>query len=255
MAIGLVYIAIGVIALLSLLGLKDGGADEDSLLELLDTTVVGEIFLWVIILGLLAYVVWRIVEAIQDPLNYGNDWKGIARRIAIVLAASAYGLIAWSGIRAMIDDADGSEGFEEQRQMVSTVLAWNGGDWLLGICGVMVAVTALLELRYVAKGDHKPHLDIDHLPTWKKFSIHALAWVGHFARAIILAIIGYSLIRGAVHADPTETVNTDKAFNFIGESMLGHPLFVAVACGTIAYGVYMILLGIYLNLDKVTRIK
>jgi hypothetical protein len=60
----------------------------------------------------------------------------------------------------------------------------------------------------------------------------------------------YSLVRGAVFSDAQETVNTDKAFNFIGESLLGHPLFVIVALGTICYGVFMMVYAAFLNFNK-----
>jgi hypothetical protein len=239
-----------VIALLSLMGLKDGGADEDSLLELLNSVIVGKILLWLILLGILCYMIWRVFEAITDPLGFGTTFKGISRRLGIVCAAAAYGVVAWSGIQAMIGMEDDAEGFEEQRHFIADILTWSGGAWIVGIAGVMVGITGLLEFRYVLKGDHKPQLDIEHLSKTKRFVVQALAWAGHLARAIILSIIGYSLVRGAVFSDAEETVNTDKAFNFIGESMLGHPLFVLVALGTICYGIYMMVYGAYLRFDK-----
>jgi Domain of Unknown Function (DUF1206) len=249
-SIGALYMAIGVIAMLSLMGLKDGGADEDSLLELLNSAFVGQVFLWLILLGILSYMVWRVFEAVTDRLQHGKTWKGLCCRAGIILAAGVYGLVAWSGIQAMLGMEDDAEGFEEQRQFIAGILEWNGGVWLIGMAGVVVAITGILEFRYMWKGDHKPQLDIDHLSKTKRLLIHGLAWAGHTARAIILWVIGYSLVRGAVLADAEETVNTDKAFNFIGESMLGHPLFVLVALGTICYGLYMIVYAMFMRMDR-----
>lgn len=252
-SIGGVYIFIGVIAMLSLLRVVNGGADEDSVVEMLNETWGGEVLLWIILSGILSYMVWRFFEAGADPLHHGKDTKGILKRIGIAATAAAYGTIALSGIQAMLGTGDAGEGFEEQRHLIATVLDWRGGNWLIGITGAIVGFAAVMEFRYVFQGDHKPTLDIDNLSHTKRRIIYGLAWAGHCARAIILGIMAYSLLRGAITSDPSQTVNTDKAFNFIGESMLGHPLFVLVAIGTVCYGVYMILSGVYFNFQAAQK--
>jgi type IV secretory pathway VirB2 component (pilin) len=77
-----------------------------------------------------------------------------------------------------------------------------------------------------------------------------LAWAGHMARAVILCIIAYFLIQASLQSDPGDVVNTDKAFNLLGESILGHPAFVVVALGTISYGLYMFMLAWYYEFDS-----
>lgn len=249
-SIGGVYIFIGVIAMLSLLRVVDGGADEDSVLEMLHRTWAGEVLLWIILTGILSYMAWRFFEATADPLQHGKNTKGLLKRIGIAGAAATYGAVALSGIQAMLGTGDAGEGFEEQRHLIASVLEWRNGNWLIGITGAVVGFAAAMEFRYVVLGDHKPTLDINHLSHTKRRIIYGLAWAGHCARSIILGIIAYSLLRGAITSDARQTVNTDKAFNFIGESMLGHPLFVLVAIGTVCYGVYMILYGVYLNFQE-----
>jgi len=254
--IGGVYVFVGVIAMLSLMRVVDGGADEDSVLEMLHRSWVGEILLWIILAGIVSYMAWRFFEALADPLHHGGDMKGVLKRIGIVGSSVAYGAIAWSGIQAMIGAGDPGEGFEEQRHLIDSVLHWRYGTWLIGIAGVVVGFVAIMELRFVVLGNYKPALDVDNMPKARKRLINILAWAGHFARSIILGIMAYSLLRGAVYDDASETVNTDKAFNFIGESMLGHPLFVLVAMGTVCYGVYMILFGVFMEeLSEPTRAR
>ncbi len=67
---GIVYTAIGIIAILSFLKLKEGGADESSLLAYLDNFMAGKVLIWVILLGMVSYIIWRIYETIYDP--YGT---------------------------------------------------------------------------------------------------------------------------------------------------------------------------------------
>ena len=66
-ATGIVYAAIGVIAILSFLKIRHGGADENSLLVILNEYVIGKIFIWFILTGTLCYVIWRFYETIKDP--------------------------------------------------------------------------------------------------------------------------------------------------------------------------------------------
>src|SRR5438128_8007250 len=77
---GLLYAAIGIIAILSFLRIKNGGADEGSLLVFLDKYFAGRISVMIIMLGMVSYIIWRFYETIKDPYGYGNQFKGIARR-------------------------------------------------------------------------------------------------------------------------------------------------------------------------------
>jgi hypothetical protein len=249
-AIGLVYIGIGTIAMLSLLRLKDGGADEDSMLEFLTELPAGWIVVWGILIGMLCYIAWRLYEAIANPFQLPATAKGISMRIGTALSGVAYAIIALSAVQALLGIALEGDGVEEQRLLIEEVLDRRGGAWLIGITGVLVGITGMLEIYHVVRREYVRRLRMQELSRTAQRWLHGIAWYGHFSRAIILLIMAYFLLQGAIHSNPQEVVNTDKAFNFIGESQLGHPLFVVVAVGTAAYGVFMILQGIYLKWEK-----
>src|SRR5690606_27644255 len=77
---GMVYGTVGVIAILSFLKIKQGGADEGSLLVYLNDYLVGKIFIWIILVGMLCYIAWRMYETFRDPYGYGTNAKGLIRR-------------------------------------------------------------------------------------------------------------------------------------------------------------------------------
>ncbi|WP_424494640.1 DUF1206 domain-containing protein [Salinimicrobium sp. GXAS 041] len=106
---GLIYMAIGVIAILSLLRLKEGGASKNSLLAYVQELPGGEIIIWAILLGMLCYIAWRIYESFSDPYQYGNSWKGITRRTGIGLSSFADALIAYSALVVLLGTANYSE--------------------------------------------------------------------------------------------------------------------------------------------------
>ena len=248
---GLVYAGIGVIAVLSFLKLKRGGADESSMLVYLQTFLIGRVFVWLILSGMVGYILWRVYETAKDPYGYGNDARGIMRRSMIALSSLADALIAYSAIQALFGFS-GSEKTGEpkaERELGSSILESPAGSTILITAGVILLLIALTQVAYVITSAYRERLDIQRLKRWKQNIIHILAWTGHFARGIILGIIGFFLTRAGITKEPRQIVNTDKAFDFLGDSGGAVP-FLLVAVGTVCYGVFMFFQGIYYDSDK-----
>ncbi len=243
---GIIYTGVGVIAILSFMQIKQGGADEGSLLAFLNSFLVGTIFVWIILVGTLSFIIWRIFEAFRDPYNYGNDKFGIARRMGIGLSSIADMLIAYSAIMVLMGISGLQEGGEpeEEQEMVGSMLqeGW-WGEWAIIGMGIIIGITALVQFYYGITEGYKERLDIAHFNSKTKSLIHFLAWVGYLARGIIIGIIGFFFIKAGFLEDPEHVVNTDKAFDFIGDHVGGLP-FILVAVGTICYGVFMFFMGI-----------
>lgn len=248
---GLIYVAIGIIAILSFLQIKDGGADEGSLLAFMYDYLAGKIFVWIILLGTLSYIAWRIWEAIKDPYNYGSSWKGIGRRAGIGLSSIADIFIAYSAVMVILGisniQKDGVP--EEEREFVGSMLQEGWGDWMIITLGVVITSTALVQFYYGITRGYKERLSIGHFSKEIKKLIHFLAWIGYLARGIIIGIIGFFFIKAGITEDAQLIVNTDKAFDFIGDH-IGHLFFILVAIGTICYGFFMFFLGATYDADN-----
>ncbi len=247
---GILYSAIGVFAMLSFLKLKRGGADESSLFVFLNEYIIGEGFTWLIMLGMVSYVAWRIYETVADPYQYGKDARGIAKRTGIAWSSIADALIAYSAIQALFNLGAGSKDGqpEQQRQMASEVLQESYGAWMMVAIGVIVCMTSVVQIIYVVSKAYMERLDIGHLRKGMQKAIHVVAWYGYLARGIILGITGFFLIKAGLNENASLVVNTDKAFDFIGDHV-GHIYFIIVAFGTISYGLFMFILGYFYNTD------
>lgn len=253
---GLIYSSIGIIAILSFLQIKEGGADEGSLLAFMYEYLTGKIFVWIILVGTLSFIAWRIFEAIKDPYNYGNSYLGLGRRLGIGLSSIADILIAYSAIMVILGisglQQDGEP--DEEREFVGSMLQEGWGDWAIIIFGIIICITALVQFYYGVSRGYRERLDIAHFNKGTKRLIHFLAWAGYLARGIIIAIIGFFFIKAGIMDDAMQVVNTDKAFNFIGEN-IGHVFFILVAIGTICYGFFMFFMGVTYDTDnkKITK--
>lgn len=248
---GIIYVGIGVIAILSFLKIKQGGADESSLMAYLNDFLVGKIIFWLILLGTICYIIWRIFETIEDPYEYGNDFKGLAKRSGIAMSAIPDALIVLTAVQILLGTGNIQEDGQPvaQREMVASLLEKDWGVELVIAIGVIAAVTAGVQFFYGISKGYKERLEIKDLSSTKRRTINVLAWAGYAARGIIVGIIGYFFIKAGVDESAEEIVNTDKAFNFIGDHV-GHVYFIIVAVGTICYGLFMFAQGMAYDAEK-----
>jgi hypothetical protein len=249
-SIAAVYILVGVFAILSFLGILVAQADEGRIVGVILDLPLGWLIIVLIVAGMAGYIVWRIFEAFTDPYNFGNDLGGIAKRAGIALSAGGYVLIGFAAIQILISGQAGN-GEDDQQMMVAQVLNWPGGAWLVGSIGAVTGFAGLIQFKYVAGGEYKKRLKFNEMSDWVEDAIHIFAWAGYFARGIILSVIGYFFISAAIKSDPEEVGDTDSAFDFLGDfGTIGHVVFIAVAVGTISYGLYMILNGYFYRFEE-----
>ena len=241
-SIGTVYVLVGTFALVALSGRFIENADEDRIVHVLMGVPGGPLAIWLIVGGIVGYIFWRAIEALVDPYGFGSGWMGISRRVGVALTAAAYGLIAFSAARIALGGrvANGGQAAEqEQQRLVADVLAWPGGELLVGGAGVFVIAVALAQFVLVWKRTYATEIRMHaRTPAGRKV-IHFLAWYGYAARGVILGVLGYFLVRGAVTRDPKAVGDTDTAFDFVGGGLIGDSAFAIIAVGTIAYGVFM----------------
>ena len=81
------------------------------------------------------------------------------------------------------------------------------------------------------------------LPRTPRKWMTALARVGVFAHGVVVAIIGYSIFRTGLHANPRELAGTSGALRTVQTGGGGPALFALVAAGLIAYGVSLLVLA------------
>jgi hypothetical protein len=248
---GLIYTTVGVIALLSFFKVRDGGADESSMLALINDYVVGKVFIWVILTGTLCYVIWRFYEAVTDPYEYGTRSSGMVKRISICLSTIADVMIAYTAVRVLLGTGQimlNGEPREEQETVASLLREPWGSGTIIAI-GLLIIITAATQLIYGVTKGYRERIDMDHFSKPVKILTHILAWSGYIARGIILGIIGFFLMKSGITENAKVVVNTDKAFDFIGDHV-GHLYFILVALGTICYGIFMFILGVAYDIDK-----
>jgi len=246
---GVIYVSIGVIAILSFLKLKDGGADESSFFVQLNGFAVGRIVNWAIVIGAICFIVWRFYEAIKDPHDRGNDAKAILLRTGAGFSSAADAFIAVSALSVTFGSSNIPVSGQpiQQRHIVDRLLQVNSGPAIITATGAIILITSLVLLFYGFSSRFTEAVRSKDFSRRQKLAVHIIAYAGYFARGVILGIIGFFYIKSAIESNARYVVNTDKAFDFIGDH-IGHPWFILVAIGTVSYGVYMFVLGLYYDI-------
>ncbi|HLN21085.1 MAG TPA: DUF1206 domain-containing protein [Bacteroidales bacterium] len=248
---GIIYVFIGVIAILSFLRLREGGADETRLFALLSHYMAGKVLIGIILSGSLCYVIWRFYEAYADPYGYGKDFSGLAKRTGITLSTIADIMIIFSAFRFILGmgDTEESHQLENLREMTGKVLLMDKGSLFIISAGVVYMLTAVIQLYYGTTRGYRERLEVEEFSQSKRKLVHLLGLSGYASRGIILAITGYFYIVAGLQNDASLVVDTDKAFDFIGDN-IGHLAFIVVAAGTIFYGLFMFILGTAYDIDR-----
>ena len=244
-----VYFMVGLMALLSFLGESKEAADEERIVDVILEIPLGELLIVFMILGLMGYVCWRIYEAFADPYEFGSSLKAKAQRTGIGLSALGYVLIAAGATEILFEGGGDSEG--DQQLFVSQVLDWPGGQWLVGITGIILGFTAFVQIKYIYDGDYNKRMQYDEMPPWIQKATHITGWPGYIARSVILAVLGFFFVKAGIQSDSEEVGDTDSAFDFLGSfGVIGQVIFIAVALGTMCYGVFMLISGYYYSFER-----
>ncbi|RYD97479.1 MAG: DUF1206 domain-containing protein [Sphingobacteriales bacterium] len=251
---GILYGSIGVIALLSFLKLKNGGADESSFFVLLDSFAFGRVLNWIIILGAVCFIIWRFYEAFGDPYHLGKSGKALLMRTGAAFSSGADAFIALSVLQALFskDKAPVTGEPEQQRAMAGQLLQTGWGRAFMFAIAVTLLLTALVLLFYGLSQKFTESIRGRDFSKHGRRVMHILAYAGYVARGSILGITGFFFLKSALARNSSYVVNTDKAFDFIGDHVGGWA-FILVALGTISYGLYMFVLGLHYDLDGKQR--
>jgi hypothetical protein len=250
-ATGLIYATIGVIALLSFFKVRHGGADESSMLALINEYIVGEVFIWIIIAGTACYVIWRFYEGFTDPYGYGSKATGILKRIGICFSTIPDIMIGYTAINVLLGIGhimlNGHADYEQQKIAALLDKPWGSAGVI--VLGLLIMITAVMQLIYGIGRGYKERINMDHFSRQVGTFTNVVALCGYVARGIIVGIIGFFLITSGVKEDAAFVVNTNEAFDFIGDEV-GHLYFILLAIGTFCYGIFMFILATAYNIAK-----
>jgi hypothetical protein len=255
---GVVYILTGVLALL--IGLEaarnDGAtgaasgtgsqteASQSGAITAIAENTGGAVLLWVMAAGLILYAVWRLVTVALPADNSAKAW---ATRLGYLVSAIVYLALAFTAVAIASSPGGGSGGGESGgedgriERFTRELMDTSGGRILVGAIGVGLFVLAGVFLWKAISASFEReliHRGVGPVSYQRLVLLGRVGWVG---RAVMMALIGFFLVRAAIEFDPEDANGLDDALREAAGSSAGTVLVIVVAVGLLVYGVFCVM--------------
>ena len=234
LARGIVYLLIGGIAARVAILQRGRATGPAGALARILTGTGGRLVLWIVVAGLFAFVLFRVTQSVRTrrPL------------LLVGYAGSAIGglVLAVTALRVLLHFGSGG-GEAGLHDLGARILSHAGGRVALGLGGAIAAVAGGVQAVRALLGKLPADFTAAILPRAPQKWASALARVGVFAHGVVVVVIGYSIFRTGLHANPHELAGTSGALRTVQAGGGGPTPFALVAAGLIAYGVSLLVLA------------
>ncbi|HEY9771213.1 MAG TPA: DUF1206 domain-containing protein [Coleofasciculaceae cyanobacterium] len=242
---GFVYAAIGILALLAAFSVNGGKTtDTTGALNAIARQPFGKILLILIAIGLVGYVIWRLIEAIKDPENKGSGAKGIFARLGYLLSGLAYIGVAANAASLAFGSSSGGGGNSKQ-DWTAMVMQQPFGRWLVGLAGAVVVGIGCYRIYEAYKTKFRKKLNLKELSNQQQKWLVNISRFGIAARGVVFIMIGFFVLQAAKNYDPSQVKGLDGALLTLTQQPSGQILLALMALGLIAYAIYLMLQARY----------
>lgn len=233
---GTVYIVVGALAVLAAFGAGGSLTDTRGALRAIAARPYGSALLGAVALGLVAYVVWRWVQAVADVDGKGRTLRGLGVRSAYFMSGTLYAGLAFTAARILLhvqaDEARAGQYWSTR------LMALPLGRWLLALGGMGVVLFGLYQIFKGYRAKFRRRLKLGELGEAHEGWAVLSGRVGYAARGVVFCLVGTFVIQAALHSNAAEVRGLDGALQSLLNRPAGPWLLVLVAAGLIAYGVF-----------------
>ncbi|HWU59610.1 MAG TPA: DUF1206 domain-containing protein [Microbacteriaceae bacterium] len=239
-AIGLVHILIGVIAISVASGLK-GNPSQSGALATVAATPGGFVLLWIAAIAMFGLAFWQFTDAAWVTASRRRTLA--MRRLTDIGKAIGFGVVGFAALIFALGGHANSTSLS--RKMSAALLDTPGGIFILVAAGIIVGAVGVAHLvRGVTRRFRDELLPLTGVT---RKVVLTLGLVGHLAKAAALLIVGVLVIVAAIFADPTRVTGVDGALGYLTTLALGPLLLAFIAIGFIAYGLYLFARAVYMR--------
>jgi hypothetical protein len=240
-AYGVVHLLVAWLALqLAWGGRSDESADQSGAMATLAEQPLGRPLLWVVAVGLIALAAWQAAELLRwvRGLSASGDlrkraWWKTGKSLA---KAVVYGALAATAIRFATGATQSSS--ESQQQTTGSVLAWPGGQWLVGAAGLALIAVGVQHVKHGVTDHFLKQIDTDGCSTRAVSVIKRLGRIGFPAKGVALGLVGGFLVWAAWTYDPEKATGLDGALHTVLTAPYGWALLTLIAVGIAAFGAF-----------------
>ncbi len=237
---GVVYVIVGFFALMAALGAGDTVDTRGAVQQLLGQPF-GAVLLWLVVIGLLAHVAWRLTQGIGDTDRHGHDAKGLLVRAGLVgsgvvnllLALFTLSLLV-SGLDRFTDGGGGGSGSGSTDSLMR-LLGLEHSHWLIWAIALIPLGVGIAHLIKAWRAHFERYFQCDE-GTMRL--VRPVSRIGLAARGCAFLIIAGLLFMGGSRYEPTDPPGLKEALEALQGMPAGGALLLAVGAGLLAFALY-----------------
>lgn len=215
-------------------GTGDGGgrADQSGAFGAVAAQPFGRTLLWLFVAGFAALALVHLARAVGVR---GDDAKG--DRFNAGALSVWYVALAVLALQIALGASSGGGG--GGKDVTATVLAWPGGQFLVGAVGLVFVGIGVYHCYKGVTSGFRDELDFRDLVGRSGTVVERLTQFGYLAKGVALLLIGVLVVVGAVRFDPSAAGGLDTALRALASQPFGPYLLSIVALGLIAFGGFL----------------
>jgi Domain of Unknown Function (DUF1206) len=237
---GAVHIVVAVLAVRLAFGGSGHSVDQKGAVTTIAAQPFGEVVLWLIAVGLVAFGAWQLLCAAVGFQWIDKESKRARRRIGAAGRAVAVIAIAVFTVRLLLSDPSRSSD-SQSKEATARLMSVTGGRILVGVVALAVLIVAVTTGYRGARRRFVQDLDLSRLPVGARRWTERLGVVGFLAKGVAYAIVGILVLIAAITFNPNRAGGLDDALRTLVAQPFGAVLLVIVALGLAAYGGYCFL--------------
>ncbi|MFC0524859.1 DUF1206 domain-containing protein [Pontibacillus salicampi] len=236
---GSVYMLLGILSFMAAIGVGGKTTGTKGAFAALAQKPFGNILIWIAGIGLVGYVLWRVIQIIKNP-----EHKGVMPRIGFFISGILYSSLAIKAFSIVLGSGSGNSSSDGSKQtLTAKVLSQPFGKWVIASIGIGVIIYGMSELYRGITEKYKKQFKYGEMNSSEKSAVNKTGKIGLTARGIVFGIIGYFFIQIAItsSSNKSQQIGIDGALSKLAEQPFGQWLLGIVSVGLVLFGIFQIL--------------
>ncbi|MBE9045264.1 DUF1206 domain-containing protein [Pleurocapsales cyanobacterium LEGE 10410] len=241
---GVVYFLIGILAIEAVILPERKAAGTYKALKHLSGQPLGSVILCLLAVGILGYVLRRLLQAIVYPgHSQGFSPQGILQRSGYILSSLSYAGVAYSALSIVLHLGKYNDHIKDAvEKLFEQPIA---GEGIVFIAGIGVTGVGIGYLYGAYTGSYISQFTSSEIDPRLEYCARWMGKIGIAARGIAFIITGICLVISSLVSNSDIAGGLQNAFQVLAAQPLGWLWLGLIGSGFIAYGLYMFVASRY----------